>query len=141
MTTGFRLTLLCLVLLCLLLSLTQPAEFNHLFPIVGLGSFFARQTEPATDAPTVSVVRSMQSSARAGPRQSLVFSCTLTVVNTGPPGWGRHGPPAVIAALASCRSGGHAGNSKTNTLEHHSPRECGLKPPISKIRGFTTAFS
>jgi hypothetical protein len=97
MTTGFRLTLLCLVLLCLLLSLTQPAEFNHLFPIVGSGSWFTRQTEPATDAPTVSVVRSMQSSARAGPRQSLVFSCTLTVVNTGPPGWGRHRPPAVMA--------------------------------------------
>ena len=29
MTTGFRLTLLCLVMLCLLLSLTQPAEFDH----------------------------------------------------------------------------------------------------------------
>jgi hypothetical protein len=42
MTTGFRLTLLCLVLLCLLLSLTQPAEFNHLLPIVGSGSWFAR---------------------------------------------------------------------------------------------------
>jgi hypothetical protein len=30
--TEFRLTLLCLALLCLLLSLTQPAEFNHLLP-------------------------------------------------------------------------------------------------------------
>src|ERR1022692_4692706 len=41
MTTGFRLTLLCLVMLCLLLSLTQPAEFDHLLPIVGSGSGFA----------------------------------------------------------------------------------------------------
>src|SRR6266436_2957516 len=53
MTTGFRLTLLCLVMLCLLLSLTQPAEFDHLLPIVGSGSWFAPHTESATDAPTV----------------------------------------------------------------------------------------
>jgi hypothetical protein len=82
----------------------------------------------------------MQSSARAGARQSLVFSGTLTVVNTGPPGWGRVGPPAVIAVLASCRSGGNAGNSKINTLGHHSPREYWLKPPISKIRGFRNSL-
>jgi len=65
MTAGFRLTLLCLVMLCLLLSLTQPAEFDHLLPIVGSGSGFAPHTESATDAPTVSVARRMQSSARA----------------------------------------------------------------------------
>src|ERR1700735_2920625 len=106
MTTGMRLTLLCLMMLCLLLSLTQPAEFDHLLPIVGSGSGFAPHTESATDAPTVSVSRSMQSSAHAGARRSLVFSGTLTVVNTGPPGWGRVGPPAVIAVLASCRAGG-----------------------------------
>ena len=135
MTTGFRLTLLCLVMLCLLLSLTQPAEFDHLLPIVGSGSGFAPHTESATDAPTVSVARNMQS-ARAGARQSLVFSGTLTVVNTGAPGWGRVGPPAVITILARCRSGGNAGNSKINTLGHHSPREYWLKPPISKIREF-----
>src|SRR5207244_7109094 len=91
MTTGFRLTLLCLVMLCLLLSLTQPAEFDPLLPIVGSGSWFAPHTESAPDAPTVSVARSMQSSARSGPRPSLVFSGTLTVVNTGPPGWRRVG--------------------------------------------------
>jgi hypothetical protein len=141
MTTGFRLTLLCLVMLCLLLSLTQPAEFDHLLPIVGSGSWFAPHTESATDAPAVSVARSMQSSARAGALQSLVFSGTFTVVNTGPPGWGRVGPPAVIAVLASCRSGGNAGNSKINSLGHHSPRKYWLKPPILKNRGFTTAFS
>jgi hypothetical protein len=141
MTTGFRLTLLCLVMLCLLLCLTQPAEFDHLLPIVGSGSWFAPRTESVTDASTVSVARSMQSSARTGPRRSLVFSCTLTVVNTGPPGWARLGPPAVLAVLASCRSGGNAGNSKTNTLERHSPRKYWLKPPILKTRGFTTAFS
>jgi hypothetical protein len=41
MTTGLRLTLLCLVMLCLLLCRTQPAEFDHLLPIVGSGSWFA----------------------------------------------------------------------------------------------------
>ena len=64
MTTGFRLTLLCLMMLCLVLCLTQPAEFEHLLPIVGAGSWFAPHTESATDALTVSVARSMQSSAR-----------------------------------------------------------------------------
>ena len=141
MTTRFRLTLLCLMMLCLGLCFTQPAELDHLLPIVGAGSWFAPHTESATDALTVSLVRSMQSSARAGVRQSMVLSGTLTAVNTGPPGWGRVGPPAVIAALASCRSGGNAGKSKTNTLGHHSPRKYWLKPPISKIQGFATAFS
>ena len=140
MTSWFRLTLCFLALLCLLLHLTQPADLNHQLPIVGWGSWFAPHTESATDAPTVSVATSMQSSARAGARQSLVFSGTLTVVNTGPPGWGRVGPPAVIAVLASCRSGDNAGNSKINTLGHHSPREYWLKPPISKIRGFRNSL-
>ena len=140
MTTGLRLTLLCLVMLCLLLSLTQPAEFDHLLPIVGSGSWFAPHTESATNAPIVSVTRSMQSSARAGARQSLVFSGTLTVVNMGPTGWGRVGPPAVIAVLASWRSGSNAGNSKINTLGHHLPREYWLKPPISKIRRFRNSL-
>ena len=103
MTTGFRLTLLCLVMLGLLLSLTQPAAFDHLLPIVGSRSWSAPHTKSATDAPTVSVARTMQSSARAGARQSLVFSGTLTAVNTGPPGWGRVGPPAVIAVWRVAR--------------------------------------
>src|ERR1700720_700340 len=105
MTTGFRLTLLCLMMLCLVLRLTQPAEFDHLLPIVGAGSWLAPHRESATDPPTVSVARSIQSSARAGARQSLVFSGTLTAVDTAPPGWRRVGPPAVIAVMASCRSG------------------------------------
>ena len=121
MTMGFRLTLLCLMMLCLVLCLTQPAEFDHLLPIVGAASWFAPHPESATDALTVSAARSMQSSARAGARQSLVFSGTLTAVNTGPPGWGRLGPPAVIAVLASCRPGGTPATPKTNTLGHHSP--------------------
>jgi hypothetical protein len=141
MTTEFRLPLLCLVMLCLLLCLTQPAEFDHLLPIVGSRSWFAPHTESAIDAPTVSVARSMQSPARTGARQSLNFSGSLTVVNTGPPGWGRVGPPAATAVLASCRSGGNAGNSKTNPLGHHSPPKYWIKPSIFENRDSATAFS
>jgi len=141
MKRWFHLTLVCCILLCLCLSFTQAVDLNHDLPIVGLRPELDRGRQPASDALTVSVARNMQSSARAGPRQSLVFSDTLTVVNSGPPGCGKVGPPAVIVVLASCRTGGNAGNSKTNTLEHHSPRKYWLKPPISKIRGFTTPFS
>lgn len=140
MTTESRLTLLCLVMLCLLLGLTQPAEFDHLLPIVGSISWFAPPTESETDAPTVSVVRSMQCSARAGARQSLNFSGTLTAVDTGPPGWGS-GPPAVIAVLASCRSGENTSNSKTNPLGHHSPPKYWIKPSSFENRDSATAFS
>ena len=48
MTTGFRLSLLCLVLLCLLLHLTQPADLSHQLQIVSWGSGFDRGREPRT---------------------------------------------------------------------------------------------
>ena len=141
MMTGFRLTLLCLVMLCLLLSFTQPAEFDHLLPIVGSGSWFAPHTESATDALTVSVARSMQSSARAGARQSLVCSGTLTVVNTGPPGWGRVGPPAVIAVLASCRSGGNVPATPKSTPSGTIRREnTGSNHQFPKFGGFRNSL-
>ena len=101
------------------------------------GSWFAPHTESATDAPTVSVASaSMQSSARAGARQSLVFSATLSVVNMGPPGCAGVGPPAVIAVLASCRSGGNAGNSKINTLGHHRCENLAQTTNFQKFGGF-----
>ena len=89
------------------------------------------------------------SAAVSGPECAAKMSSTptrnllavLTVVNTGPPGWGGNGPPAAIAGLASCRSGGHAGNSKTNTLDHHSLREYRLKPPIAKFGVSQQPFS
>ena len=125
MTSWFPLTL-CLALLCLLLHLTQPADLNHQLQIVGWGSWFDRGREPAPDAPTVSAVRSMESRARAGPRQSLVLDSTLTAGNSGPPGWETHGPSAPIAALASCRSS----QQLQPTFEHPSPRKCWLTPAI-----------
>src|ERR1700746_2178294 len=96
MTSWFRLSLLCLVLLCLLFHLTQPADLNHQLQTVSWGSGFDQGREPAPDALTVAAVRSMEFRARAGPRQSLVFDCTLTAGNSGPPGWEAHGPSAPI---------------------------------------------
>ena len=89
MKRWFHLTLVCCVLLCLCLSFAQAVDLNHDLPIVGLRPEFDRGRQPASNALTVSVARNMQSSARAGPRQSLVFSGTLTVVNSGPPGCGK----------------------------------------------------
>jgi hypothetical protein len=94
MTSWFRLTL-CLVLVCLLLHLTQPADLNQL-QIVGCGSWFDRGRESAPDVLTVSAVRGMEFRARAGPRQSLVLDSRLTAGNSGPPGWKTRGPSAPI---------------------------------------------
>ena len=96
MTSWFRLSLLCLALLCLLLHLTQPADLNHQLQIVSWGSGFDRGREPAPDALTVAAVRSMEFRARAGPRQSLVFDCTLPAGNSGPPGQETLGPSVPI---------------------------------------------
>jgi len=132
MTPWFRLTLLCLALLCLSLNLTQPADLHPQLQIVGSASWFDRGREPAPDAPTVSVVRSMEFPARAAPRPSLFLDGTLTARNTGPPGWETHGPSAPIAALASCRSS----QQLQPTFEHPSPRKCWLTPAILRNRGF-----
>jgi hypothetical protein len=60
MKPWFRLALLCWVLVCLLLSLTQAIGLNHPSPVVGSGPWFDRGRESASDWPTASVVRSME---------------------------------------------------------------------------------
>jgi hypothetical protein len=60
MTTGFRLTLLCLVILCPLLSLTQPAEFDHLLPIVSSGSGFPHTPNLQTGARWSAAISGLQ---------------------------------------------------------------------------------
>ncbi len=93
MTPWFRLTLVCCVLLCLFLGLTQAVDWNHQ-PVVSSGSSFDRGTKATSDSPTSSVVRSMAFHlARARPFGSLVLDCGLTVGNIGPPGQENHGPP------------------------------------------------
>jgi hypothetical protein len=51
MTPWFRLTLVCCVLLCLLLGLTQGVDWNCQ-PVVSSGSSFDRGTKAASDLPT-----------------------------------------------------------------------------------------
>ena len=75
MTPWFRLTLVCCVLLCLLLGLTQAVDWNHP-PVVRSGSLFDRGTQATSGSPTSLVVRSMPCDlARAGPFGSLVLDC------------------------------------------------------------------
>jgi len=141
MTTGFRLTLLCLMMLCLVTLPYSPAEFDHLLPIVGAGSWFAPHTESATDALTVSVARSMQSSARAGARQSLVLQRYIDCGQYGSTRLGESWATGCDRRLGELAGPAVTpGNSKTNTLGHHSPRKYWLKPPISKIRGFNNSL-
>ena len=93
MTPWFRLTLICCVLLCLFLGLTQAVDWNYQ-PVVSSGSSSDRGTKATSDSPTSSVVGSMAFHlARARPFGSLVLDCGLTVGNIGPPGQENHGPP------------------------------------------------
>lgn len=103
MTTWFRLTLVCCVLLGLILGLTQAVDWNYQ-SVVSSGSSFDRGTKATSDSPTSSVVGSMAFHlARAGPFGSLVLDCGLTAGNIGPPGQENHGAPGTDGALASCR--------------------------------------
>ena len=93
MTPWIRLTLICGLLLCLFLGLTQAVDWNYQ-PIVSSGSSFDRGTKATSDSPTSSVVGSMAFHlARAGPFGSLVLNCGLTAGNIAPPGQENHGPP------------------------------------------------
>ena len=93
MTPWFRLTLICCVLLCLFLGLTQAVDWNYQ-PVVSSGSSSDRGTKVTSDSPTSFVVGSMAFHlARPRPFGSLVLDCGLTVGNIGPPGQQNHGPP------------------------------------------------
>jgi hypothetical protein len=116
MTPWFRLTLICCVLLCLFLGLTQAVDWNYQ-PVVRSGSSSDRGTKATSDSPTSSVVRSMAFHlARTGPFGSLVLDCGLTVGNIGPPGQENHGPAQPMGPLASCRSGRQLKPTPSSTL-------------------------
>src|ERR1035441_10939688 len=79
MKLWFSLTLVCCALVCLILSFTRVVGLNHPWQVVGSGPWLDRGREPASDAPTVSVVTSIEfDSACAGPWQSLVLDGALT---------------------------------------------------------------
>jgi hypothetical protein len=108
MTPWFRLTLICCLLLCLFLGLTQAVDWNYQ-PVVSSGSSSDRGTKATSDSPTSSIVGSMAFDlARARPIGSLVLDCGLTARNIGPPGQENHGPPE---PLGTWQVAGQAGNS------------------------------
>ena len=93
MKRWFRLTLVCCLLLCLFLGLTQPVDWNYQ-PVVSSGSSFHRTTQATCDSPPSSVVGTMAFDlARPRPFGSLVLDHGLTAGNIGPPGQENHGPP------------------------------------------------
>ena len=108
MTPWFRLTLICCLLLCLFLGLTQAVDWNYQ-PVVSSGSSSDRGTKATSDSPTSSVVGSMTFHlARTGPFGSLVLDCGLTVGNNDPPGQENHGLPE---PMGPWQVAGQAGNS------------------------------
>ncbi len=94
MKPWFRLALVCLAIVCLLLSLSQQAGPNYQLHVACSGQWLDRCREPASDSPTTAVVMNMEfHQARAGPLESLDLDCALTANNIGPPCLGTHGPP------------------------------------------------
>jgi hypothetical protein len=104
MKLWFRLTLVGGVLVCLFFSLTQAVGLNHPLQVVGSGPWLDPGREPASDAPTVSVGRSMELPARAEPFESQLVDYALTANHLGPPGAAVPWTTAADGALASCRS-------------------------------------
>src|ERR1700684_4498054 len=108
MTPWFRLILICGLLLCLFLGLTQAVDWNYQ-PVVSSGSSSDRGTKTTSDSPTSSIVGNMAFDlARARPIGSLVLDCGLTARNIAPPGQENHGPPE---PMGPWQVAGQAGNS------------------------------
>ena len=119
MKLWFSLTLACCTLVCLILSFTRVVGLNQAWQVVGSGPWLDRAREPASDAPTVPVVTSIEfDSARAGPWQSLVLDGALTADHLAPPGPETHGPPKTDGALASYRSSRQLKPTPSSTLLH-----------------------
>jgi hypothetical protein len=128
MKARLRLTLILigLALVCLLLSRTQPG-LNHSLQVAVSGSRSDRGTEPGSEAPTVSLVSSIElDPARAGPPEVLVLDCAWTAGNISPPGKQTHGPPGADRALASCRS---SRQLKPTPSSHLFLEIVGFQPP------------
>lgn len=137
MTPWFRLTLVCCILLCLFVGLTQAVDWKYQ-PVVSSGCLFDRGTKATSDSPTSSAVGSMAFHlARAGPFGSLGLDCGLTVGNIGPPSQENHGPPE---PMGPWQVAGQTGNS-INAIEQPCPRNCWFSAEQLKNRGFATAFS
>ena len=119
MKLWFSLTLVCCALVGLFLSFTRVVGPNHPWQVVGSGPWLDRGREPAFDAPTVSVVTSIEfDSARAGPWQSLALDGALTADHLAPSGPGTLGPPKTDEALANYRSSRQLRLTPSSNLPH-----------------------
>jgi hypothetical protein len=97
MKPWFFLTLVCWVLLCLLLSLSQQAGPNHPLQVADSGPRLDRCGEVAYGWSNAAVLRSMEfNPVRAGPLASLALDSAWAADYTGPPGQETHGPAEPI---------------------------------------------
>ena len=139
MKVWFRLILVCGVLVGMLLRLTQAVSLNYPLPVVGSGPWFDGGRGSASDAPSVSLLRTIELHlVRAAPLQSHVPDCALTAGSISPPSQENNGPPG--RTDGAWRVAGHADNSN----QRHralAPQNYWLNRPNLKNRGFATAFS
>jgi hypothetical protein len=146
MKLWFRFALVCLAIVCLLLSLSQQAGSNYQLPVARSGPGLDRCREPTSSLPTASVVKSMEfHPARAGPLESLVLDCALTVSNINPFCLNTHGPPGQwnLRGLGELLVKPATQNKKkpSSNLSPLSPKFPAFNPPKLKNRGFAPRFS
>ena len=119
MKRWFSLTLVGCALVCLFLSFTPVVGPHHPWQVVGSGPCFDRGREPVSEAPTVSLVTSLEfDSARAGPWPSLDLDTPPTADYLAPPGSETHGPPKTDETLARYRSNGQLKSTPSSNLRH-----------------------
>ena len=144
MKLWFRFALVCLAIVCLLLSLSQQAGSNYQLPVARSGPGLDRCRESASATAAVGKIMEFHP-ARAGPLESLVLDCALTVRNIGPPYLETHGPPGqwnpgglgeLLVKPATQRQKVLI-EQLFSTLHEIS----GLQPTKMKNRGFAPGFS
>jgi hypothetical protein len=146
MKLWFRFALVCLAIVCLLLSLSQQAGSNYQLPVARSGPGLDRCRESASSLPTASVVKIMEfHPARAGPLESLVLDCALTVSNIGPPYLETTGPPGqwsprgLDKLLVKPATQSKKRSHRATFLTLH--KISGPQPTKLKNRGFAPGFS
>jgi len=144
MKLWFRFALVCLAIVCLLLSLSQQAGSNYQLPVARSGLGLDRCRESASATAAVGKIMEFHP-ARAGPLESLVLDCALTVSNIGPPYLETHGPPGQwnLPGLGELLVKPATQRQKVlieqlfSTLHEIS----GLQPTKMKNRGYAPGFS
>jgi hypothetical protein len=130
MKPRFRLALLCWVLVCLLLSLTQATGLNHPSPVVCSEPWFDRGRESASDWSTASVVRM---EFRSGSSWISGICCPRLYWDCGQSCSTRPGDPwptGTDRAAASCRS---SRQLKATPSSNFLLEITGLPPPNYRI--------